>query len=434
MNVAVVGLQWGDEGKGKVVDLLAAGFHIVARYQGGHNAGHTVYLGDTKCVVHHIPAGIFHEGIEVVLGNGMVIDVIHLMKELKELNKWGIPWLNRLRVSNRAHLITPLHRYIETWEENFLGQGAIGTTRRGIGPCYQDKYGRRGLVLGDLLQDDWEARCDTQWRHWKTLYGPYDNVHAATVEWKEFLTSIQELRPILFDIVMQTDSWLRQRLSKGSRILFEGAQGTLLDIDHGTYPFVTASHCSVGGIPIGLGVSLRSVHHVIGVSKAYTTRVGAGPFPTELLDDEGTTIRERGQEYGATTGRPRRCGWLDLVALKYACDINDVDGIVITKLDILDVFDTLKVCIKYYINETETTEFPVRAEDLALVKPIYDNLPGWSKQTYGINRADDLPQNARNYIRYIENYTGRRVIALSSGPRRHETAWFEEPTNWVSKK
>lgn len=427
MNVAIVGLQWGDEGKGKVVDLFAEYFDIVARYQGGHNAGHTVYRDDQKCVVHHIPAGIFHEKTQVCLGNGMVIDIDQLLDEIDDLARWNIPCKGRLWISNRAHVITPLHRAREVWEENFRADKPIGTTRRGIGPCYEDKYGRRGLVIGDLLQNRWTSICELAWKRFETLWGPHVDLKPIEEEWREFLARIPLWKERLGSMVIQTDTWLREALQRGSRVLFEGAQGTMLDIDHGTYPFVTSSHCSVGGISIGLGVSPKSIHKVIGISKAYTTRVGSGPFPTELNDEIGERIRQRGKEFGATTGRPRRCGWLDLVALKYACDLNDVDGIVLTKLDILDGFEEIRVCVAYRFMGREIRYCPVRAQDLSQVEPVYHTLPGWSGETYGITHPDKLPRRAKEYIQFIESYTGRKVICLSSGPKRNETVWFIHP-------
>ncbi len=424
MNVAIIGLQWGDEGKGKVVDLLAQYFDVVARYQGGHNAGHTVYRNGQRYVVHHIPAGIFHDHTQVVLGNGMVIDAVALMDEIHMLESIGIRWRRRLWISDRAHLITPLHRCLEQIDETLRGHRSIGTTRRGIGPAYEDKYGRRGFLAGYLVDDTWQEVLDTMWQQWRQRSCRVSNDPHIHEEWTAFRERLHAIIPHLREAIIQTDVWLRKRIAAGARVLFEGAQGTLLDIDHGTYPFVTSSSCSVGGIVTGLGISPRAIHRVLGVSKAYCTRVGGGPFPTELHDTVGEQIRTRGQEFGATTGRPRRCGWLDLVALKYACDLNDVDGIVLTKLDILDTFETIRVCVAYRLDGKRIETCPVRADVLARVEPIYECLPGWQRVTYGTTDVQNLPPNARAYIRTIEEYTGRPVVLLSSGPQRHESAWF----------
>jgi adenylosuccinate synthase len=426
LNVAVVGLQWGDEGKGKVVDLLAEHFDIVARYQGGHNAGHTVYRDGQKFVVHHIPAGIFHPHVQNVMGNGMVVDVEALLEEIAALEAVGVAWRGRLWVSDRAHVITPVHRWLEAREEDFRGCHSIGTTRRGIGPAYEDKYGRRGLLMGQVADGSWRSQVEWLWDRYVRLFGPSLS-SALGAEWDRFQTVLERAEAYLADAVIQTDLWLRERLRQGARVLFEGAQGTLLDVDHGTYPFVTSSHCSAGGISSGLGISPRWVHRVFGVAKAYCTRVGAGPFPTELHDEVGQYLRERGAEYGATTGRPRRCGWLDLVALKYACDLNDVDGIILTKLDILDGLPRVRLCVGYTLNGQPVEGCPVRADRLARVEPVYEDWPGWSASTYGVTRPEDLPEAARAYIRRIEEYTGRPVVLLSSGPQRQETAWFRPP-------
>ncbi len=427
MNVGVIGLQWGDEGKGKIIDLIAEYFDIVTRFQAGHNAGHTVYRNGKKFVVHHIPAGIFHEKLTVVMGHGMVVDLEALYREIMELEHGGIVCTGRLKVSDRIHVITPLHRFAEAWEEQFRGKGAIGTTRRGIGPCYEDKYGRRGITVGEVLDGTWGEKFNYNLSRFKCLYPDVFQTHefAQTIQnFKIFLEKAHEwLRPY----VEETDAYIRKAFKSGKALLFEGAQGTLLDIDHGTYPFVTSSYSSIGGVLVGLGLGPKAIHKVLGVSKAYTTRVGAGAFPTELKDDVGTFIREKGKEYGATTGRPRRCGWLDLVALKYACDLNDVDGIVLTKLDILDGLETVKVCTSYRIDGKLTSIFPARNDILVRVEPVYEELPGWKEPTYGVRDVRMLPSHARTYIRFIEEFTGRPVVILSSGPLRDETAWFVPP-------
>jgi adenylosuccinate synthase len=416
MNLAVLGAQWGDEGKGKIVDLLTRHFSIVARFQGGHNAGHTVYVNGAKFILRLVPSGILHPGITCVIGNGVVVDPRALFGEIDELATHGIAVGDRIVISDKAHLILPYHRDLDLLAEARRGERKIGTTSRGIGPAYEDKIARRGIRTGDLadpkgleehVRDNVTARNrlvqDTA-MDWRRVYD-------------ELLTHAERLRPMIRDVSMMLDEAMRA----GRPILFEGAQGTLLDVDHGTYPYVTSSNASIGGVCTGLGVPPRAIGRVLAVVKAYTTRVGEGPFPTELSGEMGNRLRESGSEYGAVTGRPRRCGWYDAVAVRYAARINGLDGLALTKLDVLDGLDRLEICTAYRCGGRVLTEFPSDLGQLARCEPVYESVPGWRAPTRGARRFADLPEAARRYIARLEEVSGVRAAIVSTGSERDDT-------------
>ena len=416
MNLAVLGAQWGDEGKGKIVDLLTPRFDIVARYQGGHNAGHTVYVNGAKFVLRLIPSGILHGGVVCVIGNGVVVDPQALFAEVDELARNGIHVDGRLFVSDKAHLILPYHRDLDLLSEARRGERKIGTTSRGIGPAYEDKIARRGVRVGDLadpvgleqnIRDNVVARNRL--------------VHDSTMEWETVLAQVLEVGTRLTPMVRDVSLMLAEAMAAGQSIMFEGAQGTLLDIDHGTYPYVTSSNASIGGVCTGLGVGPRAIGGVMGVVKAYTTRVGEGPLPTELHDEMGTRLRDSGNEYGAVTGRPRRCGWYDAVAVRYGARVNGLDALALTKLDVLDGLDEIKVCTAYRCGDRTLTEFPSDMLQLAACVPVYETLPGWSEPTKGVRRFDDLPENAKRYIARLEQISGVPAALVSTGSERHDT-------------
>jgi adenylosuccinate synthase len=419
-NVIILGSQWGDEGKGKIVDLFSDRFDIVARYQGGHNAGHTVFIGDRKYVLKLIPSGILRPGKKAVIGNGLVIDPAALLAEIDTLESAGVAVNGNLFISNRAHVLFPAHRMMEKMSEGRPGRVSIGTTSRGIGPCYEDKTGRRGIRVADLLDSEFFR---TQ----------YDSVMAEKVEIAKSLGIYEELDlPRIRDeyerlaarmrpMVCDTAVLLNQAIRDGKSILFEGAQGTMLDIDHGTYPFVTSSSASAGGACTGTGVPPTRIAGVVGVSKAYITRVGGGPFPTEALDGAGERIRQRGNEFGAVTGRPRRCGWFDVPLLRYTATINGFDSIVVTKLDVLDEFETIPVCVGYRLGGRELSEMPPTVREIEQAEPIYECLPGWASSTFGISSYDELPGRARDYLAFLEDRTGVEAGCISTGPERNQT-------------
>ena len=421
MNLAVLGAQWGDEGKGKIVDLLTPRFDLVARYQGGHNAGHTVYVNGTKFVLRLIPSGILHSGITCVIGNGVVVDPVALFGEIDELVRHGIDVDGRLLVSDKAHLILPYHRDLDLLSEARRGERKIGTTSRGIGPAYEDKIARRGIRVGDLAD---AAGLAENVRDNVTARNRL--VHDSTMDWKEVLDSLmkqgERLRPMTRDVSLL----LSEAMRGGKSILFEGAQGTLLDIDHGTYPYVTSSNASIGGVCTGLGVGPRAINRVLGVVKAYTTRVGEGPLPTELSGEMGDRLRESGNEYGAVTGRPRRCGWYDAVAVRYGVRINGLDALALTKLDVLDGLDTIDVCTAYRCGGRTLTEMPSDLGQLLACEPVYESLPGWSTPTKGVRRFEDLPDNAARYVARLEAITGVPAAIVSTGSERNDTIIREE--------
>jgi adenylosuccinate synthase len=421
MNLAVLGAQWGDEGKGKIVDLLTPHFSLVARYQGGHNAGHTVYVNGAKFILRLIPSGILHPGVTCVIGNGVVIDPQALFSEIDELTKNGIDTRNRIVVSDKAHLILPYHRDLDLLSEARRGERKIGTTSRGIGPAYEDKIARRGIRVGDLV-DPHALEANVR-----------DNVTArnrlvqdSTMDWKAVLAQLLEqakrIRPMIRDVSVMLNDATR----KGQPILFEGAQGTLLDIDHGTYPYVTSSNASIGGVCTGLGIPPKAIGRVLGVVKAYATRVGEGPFPTELFGEMGNRLRETGSEYGAVTGRPRRCGWYDAVAVRYAARINGLDGLALTKLDVLDGLDHIDICIAYRCGGRTLTDFPSDVGQLAQCEPIYESLSGWSAPTKGVRHFEALPEAARRYIARLEEVSGVGASIVSTGSDRDDTIVRDE--------
>jgi adenylosuccinate synthase len=417
-NIIVVGAQWGDEGKGKIVDLLTPHFDLVARYQGGHNAGHTVIIDGRKYVLHLIPSGILHPGKKCVIGNGVVIDPIALKKEIKDLAAGGIDCKGRLFVSNRAHVILEYHRLVEKGDEDRRGEEKIGTTNRGIGPAYEDKMGRRGLRICDLLDEQKLRRHIEESIRVKQTAVPSlaDSINIdATFE------SARNLGCELSEYFIDAAEFLNTSIDEGKRVLFEGAQGTMLDVDHGTYPYVTASSATAGGACTGTGVGPTRIDGVIGISKAYTTRVGGGPFPTELLGGLGEQIRKRGQEFGASTGRPRRCGWFDAVVVRYSRLINSLDSLVITKLDVLDELDEIRICTGYRFKGSLLKSFPPEIEVLSQCEPEYLTIKGWKKKTAGIQDINELPMIARDYLKRLSDLVHTEISVVSTGPDREET-------------
>jgi adenylosuccinate synthase len=421
MNLAVLGAQWGDEGKGKIVDLLTSHFSIVARFQGGHNAGHTVYVNGAKFILRLIPSGILHPGVTCVIGNGVVVDPKALFAEVDELTRNGIDVGQRVLISDKAHLILPYHRDLDLLSEARRGERKIGTTSRGIGPAYEDKIARRGIRVGDLTDPkglEQNVRDNVTARN--------RLVHDTTMDWQvvldELLKHAERLRPMIRDV----SALLTEAMRAGQSIMFEGAQGTLLDIDHGTYPYVTSSNASIGGVCTGLGVPPRAISRVLGVVKAYTTRVGEGPFPTELSGEMGNRLRESGSEYGAVTGRPRRCGWYDAVAVRYAARINGLDGLALTKLDVLDGLERIDICTAYSCGGRTLTDFPSDIGQLARCEPVYESMPGWNAPTAGVRRFDQLPAEARKYIARLEEVSGVRAAIVSTGSERDDTIVRDE--------
>ncbi len=421
----VAGAQWGDEGKGKLVDYLARQAHAVARYQGGHNAGHTVVINSEKFILHLVPSGILHEGKLCVIGNGVVIDPACLIEEMDALISRGVNIGENLLISENAHLIMPYHMALEAASESRMGQKAIGTTGRGIGPAYMDKMARSGIRMKDIMSPDifrerLKAALEKTNRLLDVLYG------AKGFDLEEVFEKYTGFAQRLKKHVGNAGAVLNKALREGKNVLIEGAQGTLLDIDHGTYPYVTSSNASAGGACTGLGIGPTRINGVMGVIKAYTTRVGGGPFPTELNDELGNCLREKGGEYGATTGRPRRCGWLDIVALEHAVRVNGLSGFALTKLDILDGLDTIKVCTAYRIGGEVTREFPPDAATLERCEPVYEELAGWKDSTSGKKKLTELPSGARKYIEWIEDRLGIGADMISTGQRRDELIIVKE--------
>ena len=424
MSTAVVmGTQWGDEGKGKIVDHLAEQAQVVVRYQGGNNAGHTVVAKGVEFKLNLLPSGILYPGKTCIIGNGVVVDPAHLLKEIKNMQAKGID-MSGLKLSNRAHVIMPYHKMLDEADEESRGDRKIGTTKKGIGPCYADKDSRTGIRMVDLMDAEEFAirlkqNITEKNRLLAGIYGKealdYDKVLA------EYLGYADELRPYVTDTIYA----LHDSLQKGEKVLFEGAQATMLDVDFGTYPYVTSSHPLAGGVCIGAGVGPKAIGKVIGVVKAYTTRVGEGPFVTELHDETGNMIRERGHEYGTTTGRPRRTGWLDTVVVKYACQLSQIDCLAITRLDILDTLPALKICTGYRYKGNPLHEYPASLKMLDAVEPVYEELPGWQQDISGIRRYEDLPLNARRYVERLSECSGARLGIISVGPDREQTIVLE---------
>ncbi len=425
-NVVVVGTQWGDEGKGKIVDWLTDHAAGVVRFQGGHNAGHTLVIGGRKTILRLIPSGILREGVTCYIGNGVVLSPTALFQEIGELQQLGVDVEARLRISEAATLILPYHVAVDQAREIAKGADKIGTTGRGIGPAYEDKVARRAIRLQDLFAParfaeklrevlDYHNFVLTHWLKAKPL--DYTQVHDET------LAFAPRLQKMLTDVPRA----LRDANAAGRNLLFEGAQGALLDVDHGTYPFVTSSNTVAGAACAGAGVGPQHLHYVLGITKAYTTRVGAGPFPTELEDAVGEGLRTRGNEFGSVTGRPRRCGWFDAAALKRSAQINGISGICLTKLDVLDGMEELKLCVGYDIDGQRTDMLPAGADDTARCVPVYETLPGWPESTVGIKRLEDLPRNARTYLDHVEAACGVPIDVISTGPDREETIVRRHP-------
>jgi adenylosuccinate synthase len=418
-NIIVIGAQWGDEGKGKVVDILAPHFDIVARYQGGHNAGHTVRIADRKFILRLIPSGILHSECACVIGNGAVINPQAFNSELQELREMGIHCEGRLFVSSRAHLILPYHNALDRVREQRLGANSVGTTMRGIGPAYEDKAARTGIRAGDLLYPDLlrekiSGNIEEANRELKSLGAPALDLEPTL---DEFLDDAIQLKPFIRD----TAYFINKSVREGRAVLLEGAQGTMLDVDHGTYPFVTSSNATAGGAITGLGLPPKSITGALGIAKAYTTRVGSGPFPTELLDETGAYLQQRGNEYGAVTGRPRRTGWFDSVVVRYSVMLNGFDALALTKLDVLDEVDEIKICVAYRCRGEVIEDVPYGASLLADCEPVYETMPGWKTTTSKITNYDELPEKAQSYVRRIEELCGAPAALISTGPERTET-------------
>ena len=419
VNIAVIGAQWGDEGKGKIVDLLTRHVSVVARYQGGHNAGHTVNVGDAQFILHLLPSGILHPGVRCVIGNGVVVDPDALFAEIDTLAGQGIDVGDRLLISDKAHVILPYHRELEVLAEARRGDRKIGTTSRGIGPSYEDKVARRGIRIADLGDGSEVGPLAAAIR--ENVSARNLAVGGAEADWRVVHAEARAVWDRLARWVGDASLFLARAMEEGACVLFEGAQGTMLDIDHGTYPFVTSSNGTVGGICTGLGVGPRAIGGVLGIVKAYTTRVGEGPLPTELHGSMGDQLRESGREYGASTGRPRRCGWYDALVVRYAVRVNGLDAVAVTKLDVLDALDEIPICTGYRYNGELLTEFPSNAAVLAACEPVYETLPGWSSPTAGVRRYEDLPPEARSYLDRIAAVSGVPIAVVSTGADRAET-------------
>ena len=413
----LLGLQWGDEGKGKIVDYLAPGYDIIARFQGGPNAGHTLVFDGKKHVLHTVPSGIFRDNLINLIGNGVVIDPITLARELRELDEAGVDYADRLLVARKAHLILPTHRYLDKASENAKGKEKIGSTLKGIGPTYMDKTGRNGLRVGDLESKDFLKKYEAlKQKHLELLkiYPPVDfELASEEAQWMEAVETIRQLQ------LVDGEYYVNDALAAGKRILAEGAQGSMLDIDYGTYPFVTSSNTITAGVCTGLGVSPQQIGEVIGISKAYCTRVGSGPFPTELFDEMGEFLRKEGAEFGATTGRPRRCGWIDLPQLRYTIMVNGVTQLAITKIDVLNQLDEIKLAKSYEINGQETSQLPYDLCD-ENYHPVYSSHPGWQSSLDNITDYSEVPQNARNYISLLEEELNVPISMVSTGPGRKQ--------------
>jgi adenylosuccinate synthase len=419
-NVVVLGTQWGDEGKGKIVDLLTDRADAVARFQGGHNAGHTLVIDGEKTILHLIPSGILRENVTCLIGNGVVLSLEALMEEIQELEEKNVPVRKRLRISPNCPLILPCHIALDIAREKARGSDKIGTTGRGIGPAYEDKVSRRGLRLGDALdKQSFAEKLQVILEYHNFMLKNY--YHSDEIDYQktldDTLTLVEEVSPM----IENTTSLLHSYRRNNKNILFEGAQGSLLDIDHGTYPFVTSSNTTAGGTATGSGFGPLFLDYVLGITKAYTTRVGAGPFPTELDDEVGKHLGERGHEFGATTGRQRRCGWFDAVAVRRAIEINSISGLCLTKLDVLDGLETIRICKAYEDSNGNAIDFPGSADEFTGLQPVYEDMPGWTESTLGIQSIDELPENARNYIKRLEVLVDAPVDIISTGPDRNET-------------
>ncbi len=425
-NVVVVGTQWGDEGKGKIVDLLTDKATAVVRFQGGHNAGHTLVIGGKKTVLHLIPSGILRDGVSCLIGNGVVLSLEALISEAEALTKNGVPVFERLKVSPGCPLILPSHVALDVAREKARGAAAIGTTGRGIGPAYEDKVSRRALRVSDLfVREKFAAKLGEVLDFHNFLLRNY--FRSEPVDFARTLDAAMKLAELIAPITADITQILQEMMLADRSVLFEGAQGTFLDIDHGTYPYVTSSNTVAAAASIGTGVGPRDLHYILGIVKAYTTRVGAGPFPTELFDDQGEHLATVGAEFGATTGRPRRCGWFDAVALRRSIVNSSVSGLCVTKLDVLDGLETIKICIGYAIDGEPISGLPILIDRFADCQPIYEDRPGWTESTVGITRFEELPSNARSYLARIEELAGVPLDIISTGPDREQTIVKRHP-------
>ncbi|GAC1431500.1 MAG: adenylosuccinate synthase [Terriglobales bacterium] len=424
-TAVIIGAQWGDEGKGKIVDVLSENFSVVARYAGGHNAGHTVIINGKKFILQLVPCGVLRTGCRSVIGNGVVLDPLAFLREVGALREAGVQTDGTLFVSNRAHVILPYHRMIELASENAPGRVKIGTTSRGIGPAYEDKMGRRGLRVADLLDLNLlKTHIENACREKNMIAHALFNSEPLDPDkmYQEYADAAARIAPFVCD----TAALLNRAIGDGESVMFEGAQGTMLDIDHGTYPFVTSSSATSGGAAIGTGVAPNAINAVIGVTKAYCTRVGGGPFPSELSDSTGDLLRKRGNEYGAVTGRPRRCGWLDLPLLRYSAMINGISWLVVTKLDVLDELAEIPVCVGYKIDGKTTSEIPAHASGYDRIECVYKTLPGWRTSTEGITELAKLPKQAREYLDFVEKESGAGIGVVSTGPGREQTMFVDD--------
>ena len=427
-NVVVVGTQWGDEGKGKIVDWLTDHAQGVVRFQGGHNAGHTLVIGNKKTVLHLIPSGILRSNVACYVGNGVVISPRALLEEVDMLEQAGVSVVNRLHISKACPLILPSHSELDNAKEMAMGANKIGTTGRGIGPAYEDKAARRALRIQDLFDQDYFAtKLEKILDYHNFILKNY--YHVPAVDFQKTLDDTLSLSERIKPMIADVSQLLFEANKAGNNLLFEGAQGAMLDIDHGTYPYVTSSNCIAGTATTGSGIGPQQLHYVLGITKAYTTRVGAGPFPTELNDDIGKHLAKRGHEFGATTGRPRRCGWFDAVAMRRSVQINGISGLCVTKLDVLDGIETLRIGLDYASNKKEKSEgiLPIGADELASCRPIYEEMPGWKESTVGIKDFKQLPEQAQNYLKRLETVCEVPVDMISTGPGREETIVLRHP-------
>lgn len=412
----ILGLQWGDEGKGKIVDFFASGYNLIARFQGGPNAGHTLYVKDKKVVLHQIPSGVFHQNTVNLIGNGVVLDPVTLKKECDTVASFGVDLKKNLFISERAHLILPSHRALDKASELAKGHEKIGSTLKGIGPTYMDKTGRNGLRVGDLLRSDFKSVYEKLYKKHRQMLDAYSFDEDISAWEKDFFEGVEFLKGLN---IVSGEYFINDYLEKGKKILAEGAQGSMLDIDFGTFPFVTSSNTITAGVCSGLGVAPQKINDVLGVTKAYCTRVGSGPFPTELHDATGEELRKIGNEFGATTGRPRRCGWIDLVALKFACMINGVTKIIMTKADVLDSFDQLNVCTAYKTNDEISDKVPFEMTGIEL-GPMYQQFAGWETDSSAIKSGKNLPEAMQHYVDFINQYLGVKICYISNGPGRDQ--------------
>ena len=425
-SVVVIGAQWGDEGKGKIVDLLTDKVQAVVRFQGGHNAGHTLVINGVKTALNLIPSGIMRPDVACLIGNGVVLSLPDLIKEIEKLEAIGVDVRSRLKISEAAPLVLPVHARLDQARERARGEAKIGTTGKGIGPAYEDKVARRAVRVGDLFHRDVLAAKLGELLAYHNFV-LINSFKEQPVDFQATLDALLGYAEVIKPMVADVTELLRLQLTRGDNVLFEGAQGALLDVDHGTYPFVTSSNTTAGGAATGSGVGPRNLDYVLGIVKAYATRVGSGPFPTELEDETGQLIREKGKEFGTVTGRPRRCGWFDAVAARRSIFNNSVSGLCVTKLDVLDGMDIVRICTGYTVNGKPVDTLPIGAEGFVDIVPVYENLPGWSESTFGVTRYEALPANARAYLKRMEEVSGAEVAIISTGPDREHTIVLRNP-------